>query len=63
MGALTLDGLARDYDAVFLGFGLAGVNALDVEEEAAENVREVEFACAEDGPDAATAWRTVTTWS
>ena len=50
-GALTLDGLARDYDAVFLGFGLAGVNALDVEEEAAENVREVEFAYTEDGPD------------
>ena len=39
-GDLTLDGLARDYDAVFLGVGLAGVNALGVEEGAAENVRD-----------------------
>ena len=37
-GGLTLDGLVDDYDAVFLGLGLAGVNALGVEEEAAENV-------------------------
>ena len=27
---LTLDGLAKDFDAVFLGVGLAGVNALSV---------------------------------
>jgi len=39
-GGLTLDGLVDDYDAVFLGLGLAGVNALGVEEEAAENVRD-----------------------
>ena len=30
---LTLEGLAGDYDAVFLGLGLAGVNALGVEEQ------------------------------
>jgi glutamate synthase (NADPH/NADH) small chain len=30
---LTLHGLRRDYDAVFLGIGLAGVNALQVENE------------------------------
>ena len=37
---LTLDELARDYDAVFLGLGLPGVNALGVEEETLENVRD-----------------------
>ena len=37
---LTLDGLLNDYDAVFIGVGLAAVNALGVEEEAAENVRD-----------------------
>ena len=37
---LTLDGLLGDCDAVFLGIGLAGVNALGVEEEATENVRD-----------------------
>ena len=43
-GDLTLDGLLRDHDAVFLGIGLAGVNALAVEGDASENVRDaVEF--------------------
>ena len=43
-GDLTLDGLLRDHDAVFLGIGLAGVNALAVEGNASENVRDaVEF--------------------
>ena len=37
---LTLDGLARDYEAVFLGIGLAGVNALGVAGDAAVNVRD-----------------------
>ena len=37
---LTLDGLARDFDAVFLGIGLAGVNALGVAGDAAENARD-----------------------
>ena len=37
---LTLDGLARGYDAVFLGIGLSGVNALGVAGDAAENVRD-----------------------
>ncbi len=35
---LTLDGLAHEYDAVFLGIGLGGVNALAVEGDAADNV-------------------------
>ena len=39
-GDLTLDGLVRDYDAVFLGLGLGAVNALGVDEEATENVRD-----------------------
>ena len=39
-GDLTLDGLVSGYDAVFLGVGLAGVNALGVEEEATRNVRD-----------------------
>ena len=39
-GDLTLEGLAGDYDAVFLGIGLAGVNVLGVEEEATGNVRD-----------------------
>ena len=39
-GDLTLDGLVRDHDAVFLGLGLGGVNALGVDEEATENVRD-----------------------
>ena len=37
---LTLDGLARDYEAVFLGIGLAGVNVLGVAGDAAVNVRD-----------------------
>ena len=37
---LTLDALVSDYDAVFLGLGLAGVNALGVEETATGNVRD-----------------------
>ncbi len=37
---LTLDELTRDFDAVFLGIGLAGVNALGTAGEAAENVRD-----------------------
>ncbi len=37
---LALDALARQYDAVFLGLGLEGVNALGVEEEATENVHD-----------------------
>ena len=39
-GDLTLDALANDYDAVFLGLGLTGVNALGVEDVATENVRD-----------------------
>ena len=39
-GDLTLDGLVREHDAVFLGLGLGGVNALGVDEEATENVRD-----------------------
>ncbi|WP_394688190.1 NAD(P)-dependent oxidoreductase [Hoeflea sp.] len=35
---ITLDGLAADYDAVFLGLGLPGVNALGLEGEDAEGV-------------------------
>ena len=34
---LTLDGLAQDYDAVFLGIGLGGVNALGVDGDRARN--------------------------
>ena len=37
---LALDELARDHDAVFLGIGLAGVNALGAAGEAAGNVRD-----------------------
>ena len=39
-GDLTLDVLVSAHDAVFLGIGLSGVNALGVEEEATENVRD-----------------------
>jgi len=35
---ITLDGLAEEYDAVFLGLGLAGVNALGVDGDAREHV-------------------------
>ena len=35
----SLEALTRDYDAVFLGLGLGGVNALRAEGEAAEGVR------------------------
>lgn len=35
----TLDGLRRDFDAVFLGLGLAGVNALGIPEPEAEGLR------------------------
>ncbi|NKB29009.1 MAG: NAD(P)-binding protein [Rhodobacteraceae bacterium] len=35
---LSLDGLSADYDAVFLGIGLAGVNALRAEGEDKDNV-------------------------
>ena len=38
-GDLTLDVLVSDYDAVFLGIGLGGVNGLGVEEDATGNVR------------------------
>lgn len=37
---LTLDGLRRDFDAVFLGIGLAGVNALAAEGEERSGVRD-----------------------
>lgn len=37
---LTLGELTRDYDAVFLGVGLAGVNALAVDGETLEGVRD-----------------------
>ncbi|MDE3239058.1 MAG: NAD(P)-dependent oxidoreductase [Paracoccaceae bacterium] len=37
---LALDDLRRDFDAVFLAIGLAGVNALEVEGEDRENVRD-----------------------
>ncbi|MGE4327933.1 MAG: NAD(P)-dependent oxidoreductase [Pseudodonghicola sp.] len=41
---LTLDALKADYDAVFLGIGLAGVNALRLSGEDMEGVRDaVEF--------------------
>jgi len=36
--SLTLDALRADYDAVFLGIGLGGVNALRAEGEGQENV-------------------------
>ena len=37
---LTLDALVRDHDAVFLGIGLAGVNALGAPGDGADNVRD-----------------------
>lgn len=37
---LTLDALRKDYDAVFLGIGLAGVNALDADGAGKGNVRD-----------------------
>jgi dihydropyrimidine dehydrogenase (NAD+) subunit PreT len=37
---LTLDGLTGEFDAVFLGIGLGGVNALKAEGELAEGVRD-----------------------
>ncbi len=37
-GDLTLDGLAGDYDAIFLGIGLGGVNALGVDGDGLRNV-------------------------
>jgi glutamate synthase (NADPH/NADH) small chain len=37
---LALEALRKDYDAVFLGIGLAGVNALDAEGETRANVRD-----------------------
>ncbi|MCB1394985.1 MAG: NAD(P)-dependent oxidoreductase [Rhodobacter sp.] len=41
---MTLDELKADYDAVFLGMGLAGVNALGIEGEGLDGVRDaVEF--------------------
>jgi glutamate synthase (NADPH/NADH) small chain len=36
---ITLDGLRADYDAVFLGLGLAGVNALGIAEPAVQGLR------------------------
>lgn len=36
----TLDGLLRDFDAVFLGMGLAGVNALGIAEPSARGLRD-----------------------
>lgn len=41
---VTLEQLARDYDAVFLGLGLAGVNSIGIAEPAAAGLRNaVEF--------------------
>ena len=41
---VTLEALARDYDAVFLGLGLAGVNSIGIAEPAATGLRNaVEF--------------------
>ena len=41
---LTLDQLVRDYDAVFLGMGLAGINAIGIAEPAVSGLRNaVEF--------------------
>ena len=41
---LTLDELVREYDAVFLGIGLTGVNALGAEESPVTNVHDaIEF--------------------
>ena len=37
---LSLEDMTRDYDAVFLGFGLAGTNALGVEGEQKQNVED-----------------------
>ena len=37
---ITLSGLRRDFDAIFLGFGLAGVNALGLEGEAMAGVED-----------------------
>ncbi len=37
-GAITIDGLKSDHDAVFLGIGLGGVNALRAEGEDKDNV-------------------------
>ncbi len=39
-GDLALDQLARDFDAVFLGIGLGGVNALGLEGEDMEGLRD-----------------------
>ena len=39
-GDLSLDGLAAEHDAVFLGIGLAGVNALRAEGEDRDGVRD-----------------------
>ena len=36
---ITLDGLRADFDAVFLGLGLAGVNALGIDEPVADGLR------------------------
>ncbi len=36
---ITLDGLVRDFDAVFLGLGLAGVNAIGIDEPAEAPLR------------------------
>lgn len=37
---ITLDGLLNEYDAVFLGLGLAGVNALGIAEPEVEGLRD-----------------------
>ncbi len=39
-GGLSVDGLAKEYDAVFLGIGLAGVNSLNAEGAHMENVED-----------------------
>ncbi|MBC8035784.1 MAG: NAD(P)-dependent oxidoreductase [Rhizobiales bacterium] len=39
-GKLTLKDLQRDYDAIFLGMGLAGVNALGAENEEAPGIED-----------------------
>ncbi|MCY7389023.1 MAG: NAD(P)-dependent oxidoreductase [Burkholderiales bacterium] len=39
-GDIVLDHLVRDFDAVFLGMGLAGVNAIGISEPQAEGLRD-----------------------
>lgn len=48
-GHATLPGLSRDFDAVFLGLGLSGVNALGLTAKATEGVAGSEFGAAATG--------------